>query len=318
MAPICSYGRWSFGRFGPLIAIPYYAWGAELSESYHERTGIASVRTAAGLLGSLLALSLPTALWWWSGQEPTPRETVAIVGVSAILLVLVTTGVCLFGVAEGTPKERDRVDFMKGLRLMGRNGPFLRLMTGFMLNGIAAILLFFYLGNLMGVMLWSAVSRRVGKLRAWIIGMCLATVVNPVYLTLGPGDIEWVILILLVGGIGGGAWTALPAAMKADVVDIDHLESGEDRTAQYFSVWSFAEKLIPAFTIGVTFNLLAFAGFDAAGTNSTEQLWVLKLLFAGLPALFWISAILVMRRYPITETKQREVLVALNRKRRAG
>ena len=48
--------------------------------------------------------------------------------------------------------------------------------------------------------------------------MCLATIVNPVYLTLGPGAIEWVILILLVGGIGGGAWRALPAAMKADVV----------------------------------------------------------------------------------------------------
>ena len=55
--------------------------------------------------------------------------------------------------------------------------------------------------------------------------MCLATIVNPVYLTLGPGTIEWVILILLVGGIGGGAWTALPAAMKADVVDIDRLAS---------------------------------------------------------------------------------------------
>ena len=148
--------------------------------------------------------------------------------------------------------------------------------------------------------------------------MCLATIVNPVYLMLGPGDIEWVILILLVGGIGGGAWTALPAAMKADVVDIDRLTSGEDRTAQYFSVWSFAEKLIPAFTIGVTFNLLGFAGFDAAGTNSPEQLWVLKLLFGGLPALFWISAILVMLRYPITETRQREVLGALHSKRRTS
>lgn len=320
------------------IAIPYYAWGAELSESYHERTRIASVRTGAGLLGTLAALALPTALWWWTGQAPSPRETVAIIGVSAIVLVLAATSVCLLGVKEGSPKEQGRVSFLAGLKLMSNNRPFLRLMIGFTLNGIAinlpgplyvlfmrhvigvdmagtAILLFFYCGNLIGVALWNAVSKRSGKLRAWMIGMCFTTCVNPLYLMLGAGDIEWVIFILLVGGIGGGAWTALPAAMKADVIDLDRLQSGEDRTAQYFSVWSLAEKLIPAFTIGLSFNLLELAGFDAAGSNSSEQLWVLKLLFGGLPALFWISAILVMRGYPITEKKQQEVLAALAAKR---
>ena len=317
-----------------LIAIPYYAWGAELSESYHERTRIASVRTAAGILGTLAALALPTILWGLSGVEPTPRETVAIVGMAAIILVLVTTLTCLFGVSEGTPKDRGRVEFLKGLRLMARNRPFLRLMLGFMLNGIAvnlpgplyvlfmvhvigvdmagtAILLFFYLGSLIGVGLWNLLSRRVGKLRAWLAGMCLMILVNPIYLTLGPGDIEWVIMILLVGGIGGGAWTALPAAMKADVIDLDRLESGEDRTAQYFSVWSFAEKLIPALTIGLTYNLLDLAGFNAAGGNSSEQLWVLKLLFGGLPAVFWLAAVFVMLGYPITENRQRETLERL-------
>ena len=321
-----------------LIAIPFYAWGAELSESYHERTRIASVRTAAGILGSLVALALPTLLWGISGVEPSPRETVAIVGTAAIVLVLLTSLTCIFGVSEGVPKDRGRVEFFKGLKLMGRNRPFLRLMFGFMLNGIAvnlpgplyvlfmlhvigvemagtAILLFFYFGNLIGVGLWNLLSRRFGKLRAWMTGMCLMILVNPVYLALGPGDIGWVIMILLVGGIGGGAWTALPAAMKADVIDLDRLESGEDRTAQYFSVWSFAEKLIPALTIGLTYNLLELADFNAAGGNSAEQLWVLKLLFGGLPALFWIAAMLVMRGYPITEDRQRETLDRLEEHR---
>ena len=321
-----------------MIAIPYYAWGAELSESYHERTRIASVRTGAGLVGTLAALALPTLYWGISGDEPSPRETVAIVGTAAIALVLITTAACLFGVREGVPKDRGRVEFLKGLKLMGRNRPFLRLMLGFMLNGIAvnlpgplyvlfmlhvigvemagtAILLFFYFGNLIGVVLWNALSRRVGKLRAWLAGMCCMIFVNPIYLTLGPGDIEWVIMILLVGGIGGGAWTALPAAMKADVIDLDRLESGEDRTAQYFSVWSFGEKLIPAFAIGLSYNLLELAGFDAAGSNSPEQVWVLKILFAGLPAAFWVSAVLVMLGYPINEARQRETLQKLEKRR---
>src|SRR5512139_1975065 len=41
------------------IGIPFYAWGAELSPHYHERTRIASVRTGVGLVGTLVAIVVP-------------------------------------------------------------------------------------------------------------------------------------------------------------------------------------------------------------------------------------------------------------------
>ena len=42
-----------------MINIPYYAWGAELSPDYHERTRITTWRTISGTLGSFAFLLIP-------------------------------------------------------------------------------------------------------------------------------------------------------------------------------------------------------------------------------------------------------------------
>ena len=42
-----------------MINIPYYAWGAELSPDYHERTRITTWRTISGTLGAFAFLRSP-------------------------------------------------------------------------------------------------------------------------------------------------------------------------------------------------------------------------------------------------------------------
>ncbi|MFU8816688.1 MAG: MFS transporter, partial [Pseudomonadales bacterium] len=58
----CLYFGWT------LIGIPLSAWVAEISADYHERSRITGARTWGGIVGSLLAISLPLFLAWLASR----------------------------------------------------------------------------------------------------------------------------------------------------------------------------------------------------------------------------------------------------------
>ena len=167
---------------------------------------------------------------------------------------------------------------------------------------------------------WGAVARRVGKRNAWLAGMITVLIAQPGYWFLGSGDLYWMMIVFFILGIGIGSFSALPAAMKADVVDLDRLRSGEDRTGLFFSVWSLANKLVIAFAAGFVLNLLALFDFDARGANGPDQIMALRVVFIFLPVVFYVAAFLVMWNYPISEARHQRLLGLLERRRqrRAG
>jgi glycoside/pentoside/hexuronide:cation symporter, GPH family len=319
-----------------LMGIPFYALGAELSPHYHERTRIASVRTGLGVLGTLIAIVVPLLSGWWLGYGYAIAESLHVIAVLATVALLAAV-VLLWQVPEGAPIETRRISMREGLRVMWSNGPFRRLMIGFTLAALGPaigaplyilfvvhvleanvasnlVLLVFYVANLIGVVLWGAVARRFGKRNAWLMGMFTVLVAQPGYWFLGPGDLNWMMIVFFILGIGIGSFTALPAAMKADVVDLDRIRSGEDRTGLFFSVWSLATKLVIAFAAGLVLNLLALFDFQATGTNGPEQINALRVIFIFLPVFFYVIAFLVMWNYPISEARHKRLIEMLQRR----
>ena len=319
------------------IYIPFYAWGAELSTDYHERTRVATLRTIMGVSGTLTAILLPIIAWQLFGYGKALNESLQLIAFAAVAACTITVPLLVLVVPEGKPIATKQITFWRGIKVMWRNGPFKRLMLGFTVGGIgpalaaplyvlfvnqvikedlagSVILLVFYVGNLIGVGLWAALARRIGKRRAWVAGMSMMIVSQPWYMTLGAGDLPTMMAILFVGGLGAGSFNALPAAMKADVIDIDRLRSGEDRTALFFSVWSLANKLILAFSVGFAFWVLELAGFHAAGDNGSQQLWALKIVFAGIPVLCYACAMAIVWNYPITEARHARLVGRLKRR----
>ena len=118
-------------------------------------------------------------------------------------------------------------------------------------------------------------------------------------------------IILALSGIGSGALTALPASMKADVVDLDALESGEDRAGLFFAAWSLAVKFIAAFGQGLAFTTLAWIGFDANGTNGPDEILGLRLFYSGWPDGAVRDAMLLVWSYPITATRHAQLRAEL-------
>ena len=319
------------------IAIPFYSWGAEMSPLYHERTRIASFRTSAGLLGTLIAICLPLITDWGFDYGHEVSESLHVVAVCATVAMLIAMPL-LWRVPEGEPIETKRIPIREGLRVMWGNGPFKRLMFGFTLAALGPavggplyilfvihvleanvnsnmVLLVFYVANLMGVMLWNRVAQHVGKRKAWLMGMATAIIAQPGYWFLGPGDLYWMMVVFFVLGLGIGSFSALPAAMKADVVDLDRLRSGEDRTGLFFSVWSLANKMVVAFAAGFALNLLAFFDFQAKfGVNGPDQIMALRVVFVFLPIVFYVAAFAMMWNYPISEERHKRLIGMLERK----
>jgi GPH family glycoside/pentoside/hexuronide:cation symporter len=314
-----------------MINIPYYAWGAELSPDYHERTRITTWRTISGTLGSFAFLLIPAVRQQIFGVGGQPGEVLAIIAIIALIAVPGLVALAALNVPDrNVALDATQVPLLRGMRVMSRNGPFLRLLAAFTIVGLAPvlqgamfpffmqhvvgdttsgpkILLVYYPTVAFGVIMWAALARRIDKHRAWMVGMTMMSIVTVSYMLVGEGDLVAMVAILALSGIGSGALTALPASMKADVVDLDALESGEDRAGLFFAAWSLAVKFIAAFGQGLAFTTLAWIGFDAKGVNGPDEILGLRLFYSGGPMVLYAVAMLLVWSYPITAKRHAEL-----------
>ena len=178
------------------------------------------------------------------------------------------------------------------------------------------MLMFFYLSNFVGVPFWVWLSTKIGKHRAYIGCFTLIGLAHPFYLFLGLGDFWYMLPITITTGFAAGGFAALPNSMKADVIDLDTLQTGENRAALFFSTYSFTAKL--AGSVGGSIGLyglgmISFNTVDPAA-NTLLQLWGLKFLFAVFPSVFYLTACAIIWNYPITEERHAEMRKALEEK----
>jgi Na+/melibiose symporter-like transporter len=317
-----------------MINIPYYAWGAELSPDYHERTRVTTWRTFAGSGGFWLAVVVATLSQQLFGFGGKPGEALELVArYTALLLPAVLIPMALLVPDRGTGAAA--VPVLRGLAVMLRNGPFLRLLAAFTIVGLGPALqgvmypffvkhivgseartvsnLIAYLPLVMaGVVLWGSLSRRLEKHQAWMCGMTFMVFATSLYMLVGKGDERLMLGVLMTSGIGSGALTALPASMKADVVDLDAVASGEDRAGLFFAAWSLAVKLITALGQFIALGSLALIGVQTDGVNPPEKLLGLRVFYSAGPGLLYLVGLLLVWGYPITSVRHAQLRAELS------
>jgi GPH family glycoside/pentoside/hexuronide:cation symporter len=322
-----------------MLMIPYYAWGAELTTDYDDRSRVTGWRAAMGSVGQLMAISFPvimTAFFF----NLSLKDVMEITAYVAVVLTPICVLFTVWRVEEKPNIHAPAMQLFDGLRVMTKNGSFLWLVIAFMISslGIAVlmpmnafyvtavlqaeqqmvpfIMFFGSFFGLAGIPFWIALSRRIGKHRAWIGGFLLVTAFSPMYLFLGPGDFWFMVPFAAISAFGTGSFMALPNSMKADVIDIDTARTGENRAAQYFSAWSLATKGAGSF--GATLGLwaLGWVGFDATQGmfNSPEAIQGLVYVYTFLPSSIFILAGIVIWRYPITKERQTRIRAAIDRR----
>lgn len=307
-----------------LGSIAYQAWGAALVTDPHERTRVTAAREIFALGGVVLGAALPQAL---GGENPTGLGRFAL---GFAILVVVCGAITLFTAPRPRHVAAAGGRLLDTFRYPIANRGFRRLVAVFAFSGIAAsipsTLVLFFVGDVLqaeasaglflvlyflaaaaGMPLWVALSRRIGKRRAWIAGMALAIVSFVWAYGIGAGDVYAFGAICVISGIALGSDLALPASILADVIDDDPRSGMASVEGSYFGFWNLVAKANLAIAAGIALPTLSLLGY-APGT--AENTHALSIAYALLPCAFKLAALAVLAFAPPVRQSPEETSLA--------
>lgn len=313
-----------------MMQIPYLAWGGEISGRYHERTRIATYAAVAGSSALLLVLVLPTIV-----DQLRPGDAplkLAAMGSVVLLSLVVTTVLMLRAFPEAPAPVASAARLPLGrtiaivagdrllLRVMGsdfavtfgqlvRSTLFVFFVTSYMgrpewASGL--FLLQFVFGVTAGP-IWMRIGLRLGKHRTAVAGELIQVAINLALLLVTPNNFTLLLALTVAQGLAQGSGNLMLRAIVADVADQHRLDTGVDRTALFFSVFSLTSKAAMAAAIGVALPLVAWLGFDPKRPNSPDALAGLLLVFALGPAIAHAFSAWLIHGFPIDETRHAEI-----------
>ncbi len=357
-----------------IVDLPYFAWGAELSPLYEERTHITGRREQFHFAGTVSFNLLPLTaalLIYFSTVESSGLSSMvsnfseefreimkARAGHIDVILywlanfvmyaIPITFFLALFFVPEPKQKVivRKKVSFIASLRVVRRNGPYLRLIVCYTVSTFGAAmtaalsyffvkhviqagelypvyLLVYYLSSVAGLPVWMKLAARFGKHQIFIVSILWFAFWASWIPFIPAGEFGLFLVIMCFKGSAVGAILALPASMAADAVDIDSARTGEQRAGLYFSVWGMLKKGAGAAGGALGLTLAAVFGFDPSadvslsgtpGGNSANTLVAITLLYSIIPAGIKLIALPFIWRYPLTESRQRRIRERIERR----
>ena len=328
--------------FWTIVTVPYESLGPEITFDYNERISLFAMRDGFLIAGTLAAASTPALIQWFfglSGDAGDERTKFFWISMLYTPLLIATAAWCVTAIRELHPKENSNAGLFKGIHLTIKNRPFIILLVAYTIsaigNNLPATLILFYveyvlqsdaadffllLYFLTGIVFlpgWIYVARRTGKKRAWLFSMAINSGAFVLVFFLGPGDTTLYGILVFFSGVGFGAALAIPSAIQADVIDYDEFLTGERREGQYIGLWSIAKKLAAAFGVGMGLFILGIAGYTPNVDQTPTVILVLRILYALVPSVCNLVALVTAMAYPINETIHTDIKAAIV-KRRAG
>ncbi|MEB3255408.1 MAG: MFS transporter [Synechococcaceae cyanobacterium] len=324
------------------VNLPYSALAAELTTSVPLRTRLNTARFTGSIIAGLVGLVLGGLLL----RNPADPAGYWRVGLLSGSIITVSTLLCVWGIAP-TAIHCQRPTSERGTtrRLLARvrsNGRFLMVLGLYLLLWCALqlmqtaaliflpdvmrvppawsnwILLPFQISTLLGLWLWTDVSRRHGRLKAlhwgaflWIAGCLLAMVLTPLQSGVAPvGSLTNLLRLAgLMGAIlpvGLGASTAylIPWALLPDAIDAD-----PEKPAGVYSAWMvFTQKICISFALFFFGNLMSLSGYVAnrGAEQPASALVAIRLCMGLIPATMVVLALVVMRHWPKRQPQRLE------------
>ena len=308
-----------------LIQVPYTAWTADLTKDYTARTRLASVGQIALLIGTVIALALP-------GFVEGEQAQLQVLAIFALLVLPLSILPAIFLVQETNKRSAahggpfDALTLPFALPILRRFG------LAFTLNALgntlpltltlfyfdyvleldpAAPLLLYFGAAIAFVPLWTYAGNRFGRHRAWRFAILATTLLQAPAALLGPETAWMFFLIALIVGLFLAADFTLPQALQADLADYDQSQTGQDRAATHFALWSLTVNMATAAGAGLALWFIDMGGFiagEVTGTagdthQSTRAITFIAIGYAGLPMVFKLPAWWLMGRYELTKEK---------------
>jgi glycoside/pentoside/hexuronide:cation symporter, GPH family len=270
----------------------------------NDQTRIAGARESFGLIGLVVAVSLPTLLsqvskpdgiYVWYFLLLATLMFAGIVSFSKLPKVqraTETSSVSLLAGLRAVPPDTLRLLVVYGLSMLASSLPavlvifFVRDLLGAeSLTGL--FLLLYFLSGAAGMPLWKSVSARVGKYKAWALSNIIAVAGFIGAFFLGAGDIWTYAAVCLVSGLALGADLTLPPSILADQI---HERGNAAFSATHYAILAFCAKASLALASAISLPVLDAAGFKPQTENSKDALMVLSVAYALIPCALKLAA----------------------------
>jgi GPH family glycoside/pentoside/hexuronide:cation symporter len=307
--------------FWTIFSVPYVSLGMELTPVYHERTRLFGGRQGFAIAGMSVGMLAPALFANALGDKVTGYTLMAsIFGGLTVVLILTTFWRVRERPGSLTSKS---FPFIKGLGVTFRNRAFVVLLFVYMASVVGGsfiapltlyiakyvikaewvmqyVMLAYMAGSLASIPLWLRLAKRVGKNKAWTAAMVLGTIGYALSYTYHEGTwIRWIVLAVVVGA-STGCTMILGPAISADVIDSDELETGTRREGAFVGVWSFLDKGAVGLAVFVGLQGLDAIGYMPNVEQTETVIDGMKFLYCLLPAIFYLVALLVFQKFPIT------------------
>ncbi len=292
------------------IQVPHYAWGAELTPDYHERSRLFGAHTVAQYVGMLLALAgLAFVIWPDEGSLVSQKASVSQLSLGAGLIAFVLIMLCVVALPEKAPQRVANEPVLRSFATLWKN-PHARILlivnfierTGYSTIGILTlyvadyvlgmqifslvIISLYIIAGGISTPLWVWLAGKYGKPRVWLSAMWLtAAGFNLLFLGAFLEQPQQLILfpvITLIVGAAAGCGSILSSSVLADVIDYDELHTGTRREGAYYACWHFSTKVSLSFMVVLIGAVMEFAGYIP---NEVQTRTVI-LTIMGLYCLF--------------------------------
>ncbi len=334
-----------------LFSVPLKGFQLELTRDYHERTRISAVVAFLMPVGGILASWL-FALTQYSGFEDSIEG--ARYTALAVMLIIMTFGIlpALFAKEKEYihVKTQKQIPLLRNVWGLLKNRP-LRLLSIAGLATLLGIFTVYSLGLYLNiyhvhggdlktasilhgavttayqvasmiatpVIAWGAT--RFGKRHAFLtcLGIALAGTVAKLF-CYTPAMPSLMFIPMILMGIGMSGFWVLLASMMADVTDHAELLQGVRNEASVGAVFSWINKTGISLAFMFSGFVLLWVGFDEklGGAQSPETIYWMRVLFALVPAVAIVVAMICVRLYPITEDVARATRRALDERHAAS
>jgi GPH family glycoside/pentoside/hexuronide:cation symporter len=344
-----------------LIVVPFLSLTPELTEDYDERTSLSGYRMVFNLVASIVtAMAAPEIQDAMISAGSTAQQgylvTAALFGGLAALPFLLMFFV-LRERKEYLEAEAERPGMGEITRALWANMPFRFAALFYMLNWITfdlvALVLPFFLvywvargdllakANLFGIELaiesavlgilliialiaiplWTWISRRFDKRRAYIGGMAFWAVVQLFIFSIPQGEITLVLWMAVLAGISVSTAHVMPEAIFPDVMEWDELRTGKRREGVYYGAKNFLRKLASAFATFLALQILGWFGYQSPPENVTQfaqtpqALNAIRFLIGPVGAMLLIASVASAWFYPLGRERHARVRQLLARRK---
>ncbi len=293
-----------------ILGLSHSAWAATLATNYHERSRIFGVMTAVGVLGSVLVLGIPIVL-----EQQGIGEAQSVQAMGWFIIALTPIAVLL--VVARTP-ERITADHHTGrftfrdywalfsrpniLRILGADlclslGPgwmaalylfYFKDSRGFSTSEANILLAVYILAGFAGAPAIGWLAAKISKHRAVMVATTGFSITLMLVSFLPKGAIAPALPAMFLAGFLAAGFGVMTRAITADVGDEVRLAGGKERIGLIYALTAVTGKVAGAFSIFLTFTVLAQVGYQAkeGAVNTPEAIHNLELAFLIGPIVF--------------------------------